>query len=309
MLKDYQTGQNFAEFLAVVKSTVGTAKNNKPYLDLRLSDGETQLSAKQWDYTGDAPKENTVIAVKATMESYQGTPQLVVEKWRPSEPGEVDPSKFIGKSPYLITAMWTELQAFLGLIKNQNLASLVDRILENNIDKFTSCPAAMGHHHNYIGGLLEHTLGVLKYALAIAPDNCNKDLLIAGAILHDFGKIDEYDWSGCTITLKPTGKLLGHIAIGYGTVNHYWSQDQSLDLDTLNGLLHLILSHHGKLEWGSPVEPKMKEAFVLHQADMMDANLWKINKAEHDAGEEQWTAKISGIGREFYVLRCNDEKR
>jgi len=305
MLKDYQPGQTLVEFLAVRKASTATAQSGKKYLNCTLSDGETELNAKQWDFTGETPKENTVIKVKADVEQYNGNNQLVIQQWRPAEPGESDPSKFIGKCPVPLELMLTELGSQLTFIQNQILSTFVHKIIDTNYEKFTTCPGAMKHHHSYIGGLFEHTLNVTARTLLIAQPGSNRDLLIAGGLLHDIGKIFEYDWSGCSIQMTTEGKLCGHIVIGVRILQAYVGSVK-LDSETYLALLHMIVSHHGKLEWGSPVEPAMKEAFALHQADVMDAHSWKIQKAEKEATGE-WTDRIYGIGREFYVYRPKNE--
>ena len=311
MIKDYQPGQTLVEFLAVHKASTAEAKNGKKYLSCTLSDGETELNAKQWDFTGEAPKENTVIKVQADIEQYNGANQLVIQKWRNAEPGESDPSKFIGKCPVPLDDMVNELGSDLTSIQDHVLSSFVHEILDSRYDKFITCPAAMRHHHAYTGGLLEHSLSVTNKALAIAPAGCNTDIIIAGGLLHDIGKIFEYDWSGCSIQMTTEGKLCGHIAIGVRIIeahNRYLATiGHELDRKIYLPLLHMIVSHHGKLEWGSPVEPVMKEAIALHQADVLDAQMWKIQKAENEATGE-WTDRIYGIGREFYVYRPKCEE-
>jgi len=307
MLKDYQPGQTLVEFLAVRKSSTATASNGKKYLSCTLSDGETEINAKQWDFDGEPPKENTVIKVKADVELFKGNNQLVIQQWRPADVGESDPSKFIGRCPRPIKDMSDELVNYLSSINSQKLSTLVHVILDNCYEKFTTCPGAMRHHHNYIGGLLEHTLSVTAMALTIAPMGSSNDLIIAGGLLHDIGKMFEYDWSGCSIQMTTEGKLCGHIAIGIRILQGY-VETTKLDYETYFALLHMIVSHHGKPEWGSPIEPVMKEAIALHQADALDAQMWKIQKAESETTGE-WTDRIYGIGREFYVYRpkCEDE--
>lgn len=291
MICDCAIGESIVGFFAVRNVNVSTARNGSTFLSCVLSDGQMELPAKQWDLVGIPPRENTVIKVQAVMDRYQGQPQLVIQRWREAEPGEYKPDQFIPKSPLDPASMWQELQCFIGQIQHPGLSRLVDIVLNNYTDAFISCPGAVKHHHAYIGGLLEHTLGVCKNALAVATDNCNKDLLLAGAILHDIGKIQTYDWKGCNITVTDEGKLLGHIVIGAKILESCMSANPPPELDkkTHNALLHLLISHHGKLEWGSPVEPMMKEAVILHAADMLDAQLWKMSRAEAEAeaGEER----------------------
>ena len=304
-IKDYTTGQTFVGFMAVRKASVQPTKNGSKFLSLDLTDGQTDIPAKQWDFTDIPPAENTVIKVKATMDQYQGQPQLIIQRWKLAEPGEADPSQFIGRCPVDIGTMMNELCSYINMIQNPDLKTLVNIIVSDNADRFIACPSAMKHHHAYIGGMLEHTLGVVSKSMAMSPVEINRDLLIAGAALHDIGKLWEYDWSGCCIQLTNEGRLHGHIAIGVKVLQSYAEYTEYVGRNIYDALLHVILSHHGRLEWGSPIEPVIKEAIIIHQADMLDVQLNKIQKAETESGDSEWTAKIYGINREFYVLREN----
>lgn len=302
MLKDYAVGQTFIDFLAVKRANIGTTTKGSTYLNCTLYDGETEMPAKQWDFVGAPPKENSVIKVEATVEQYQGNPQLIILRWRPSEPKDgVDPKKFIPVSPLSRESAEFQIKNYVNMINHPGIKQMVNACLQGYWDDFFTAPGAVNHHHNYLGGLAEHTIGVVEQALKIAPEDANKDLLIAGALLHDLGKIWEYDWkSGCTIAMTSKGRLIGHIGLELMMLAELILE---LDNETANQLLHLIASHHGKLEWGSPVEPKTKEAVILHNADILDVQLWKIARAESEAGDSEWTQKVSGLNREFYVPR------
>ncbi|MFA5451646.1 MAG: HD domain-containing protein [Dehalococcoidales bacterium] len=276
-------------------------KIGSPYLSLTLSDGETDIASKQWNYVDDPPSENTVIKVQALLETYQGEPQLNIQRWRAAEEGECL-QRFIPMSPCDIKQMKESLLVFVGSISNKGLRKLVEAVLECSMEAFCQCPAAMYHHHNYIGGLLEHTLEVVRQAQKLSfGEDINDDLLLAGAILHDIGKIWTYDWSGCSIIMTDLGKMVGHIVKGIVKVSEVGAKITELNDETIRLLLHLIASHHGKLEWGSPVEPVTKEALILHKADLADVEFWKIAKAASEVEPGQWTGKILGINREFYV--------
>jgi 3'-5' exoribonuclease len=301
-MSDYVVGQKITDFFAVKKSNIGTARNDSKYLDLRLSDGKQELSAKQWDYTGDAPQENTVIKVQAMVGSYQGKIQLTIQQWGIPAPGECNPSKFIPVCPWAKNDLLEEFFILVGMVRDNDFSSLLKTVVNSPIfEAFTVAPGAKKNHHVYLHGLLEHSIDVAKKAMAMADASTNKDLLITGALLHDIGKIQEYDWSGCVITRTASGYLIGHIVLGLMIIDGYGFCN-GIDQNKQLLLYHLIASHHGKLEFGSPVEPQTKEAVILHAADMLDFQVNVIDKAmaEADPGSV-WTGKIPGIGREFYV--------
>ena len=301
-MNTYEIGTIVTDHFAVKKSYVGTAKNEKKYLDLLLTDGKTDLQAKQWDFTGEVPKENTVVNVQALVNQYQGKLQLVIQQITEAKAGEFEPSKFIPICPTDKDTLVTEFIILSNMVKDENYSGLLKLIINSpTFITFATAPGAKSIHHAYLHGLLEHSINVTKKAIKMADSTTNKDLLITGALLHDIGKMRAYDWSGCVITTANAGWLIGHIPMGimiindlcrYGILNH----DQYLQL------LHLIASHHGKLEYGSPVEPQTKEAIILHTADMLDYQCSSVDKAIAEAvpGSE-WTAKAAGIGREFYV--------
>ncbi|MBS3969235.1 MAG: HD domain-containing protein [Clostridia bacterium] len=162
------------------------------------------------------------------------------------------------------------------------------------------------HHHAYIGGLLEHSLAVCKRSLALAELSMitiNKDLLVIGSLLHDIGKIYSYEYDKPPIRLSSEGKLLEHIVIGLNlTSDAYKNTMPLLDKEDYLHLQHMIASHHGKLEWGSPIVPKIIEAEILHTADNLDAIDFKYNKAVQDKSDNQeWSDWIKGLGKEVWV--------
>jgi 3'-5' exoribonuclease len=172
--------------------------------------------------------------------------------------------------------MLDELKNHLTEIKNPYISALVDSFVDDEefMERFSHCPAAISRHQNYLGGLLEHTLNLIhicKTLLKVHPE-LDKDLLIAGCFLHDIGKIREYEIS-TAITTSKEGQMIGHISIGQQMVEEKISKIAGFPEDLRLKLSHIILSHHGKMEWGSPKEPQFPEALAVHLADQMDAQL------------------------------------
>lgn len=303
-MNDYKVGEGITDIYAVKKSNITPARNGSNYLDLKLVDiDKNVLPAKQWDYSGPVPPENTVIKVKAMVNVYLGQKQLIVQKWEEAKLGDYVPGIFLPRCP---TSRDDLLMCFFGLVDEIQDSYYTDImryfVASEYFDPFTVAPGAKTIHHAYIGGLLEHSIDVAGKCIRMADQNIkNMDLLVTGALLHDIGKIKEYDWSGCVFTKTNQGYLLGHIALGLMMLEKY---DTGRDPEKFMLLAHMIASHHGELEFGSPVEPQTREAVILHTADMLDFQANVIDAAVEGAAGKEWTGRIQGLGREFYVGRA-----
>lgn len=303
-LKDCPIGQMFSGYLAVKLCNIRQTNQNPPkdYLDLRLTDGDTEIVARVWDHSGKAPTENSVILVSANLTQFRGENQLNISEWRQAGREEYNPRDFLPVCPYDTNILMKQLENYILQVKDIGLAHMIRSIFSKHYNKLIEAPAAISHHHAYIGGLIEHTCGVADLCLRLATPGTDKDILLTGAVLHDVAKIFDYDWSGCVMTMTDTGQLLGHITQGMMLIKSHAPYCPDISTEKLNHLLHLIASHHGKLEWGSPVEPCTLEAVLLHNADVLDVQLWKLNHARDQVSEgEKWTAIIKGLNRRFWV--------
>lgn len=257
-----------------------TRKGDK-YLDLLLFDGKTEIQAKKWDFEGEAPQKGVVLVVDGTMSEYKGTPQLTINGWRKAEPGEYSYNQFLPVTKNNVDEMFNRILNAAGTIKNENLYRLVEYILVNHKEVFKTCPAAASMHHAYLGGLLEHSLNVLNHAVYMAklsPDNIDMDLIIAGPILHDIGKIETYMWDKGVIERSIKGRLIEHVVLGCLLISRSAAELNIFPLE-IEKLLHIVVSHHGQKAWGSPVEPAIKEAMIIHRADELDAIMAKVDEA------------------------------
>lgn len=293
-IKDLSVGTRVIDFFAVREAAIRRTKNGDAYLEVKLTDGRDNIMARMWDYNYTfCPAGNTVVKVDATVGEYRGQRQLTINRIRPAEEGEYSPRDFLPTCPEDIADLGQKMAGYAAGIGNPALAEAVMQIWSDH-PEFNDAPAAMEHHHAYIGGLLHHTVNVVQKALSISEEHpeIDRDLVVAGALLHDVGKIKTYDWSGITIGMTDEGRFLGHIVLGLSLVGPYL---QSLDWLTKNKLLHIIAAHHGKLEWGSPVEPAIPEAMVVFLADLADARLYKMFNARPENGN--WSAYIPDLGR------------
>lgn len=284
-----KVGDSVNKIFAVKKCNIGVTKNGSKYLDLTLSTSKGDINAKQWDFQGEPPEENTAIVVEGVLDQYKGKPQIIINSWGVTE--DYDPKEFIPCHEDLDGLKEDFLDFIENYISNEEIKGFVLGAYKEHEYIFTHSPASVKHHHAYIGGLMEHSLNVARYSLNLASEDTNKDVLLASALLHDIGKIHCYDFSGCTIKMTTACKLFGHIILGILDLKDVAKQHEEI--------LHCIASHHGKLEFGSPVEPCTKEALILHYADMIDSQLWKVRDAEANS-EGEWTERVYGIGREFY---------
>lgn len=272
--KDCMNSQ-FIGFCVVRKGSLARTNVGKPYANLQVYDGVDQIMGRIWDYKGPIPEEGTVIKIDGVVSEYNGSPQITINRWRPAESNEYDPAQFMPVYEGDRDVLMNRLLHYINEIEDASIQSMVQEVITEKFpQEFYDAPAASSHHHNYLGGLLEHTVSVAWIATHLAVNQkqiINRDIIIAGAILHDIGKIQAYDWSGCSIRYSTDGKMVDHIPLGVMILKPYI--DKYLDNDTAQHLLHIIVSHHGLKEWGSPVEPSTQEAKIVHLADLVDARL------------------------------------
>ncbi len=264
-------------FLLLTNFAVKTTKAGKQYLDLELRDESVSLNSKMWDnfdsFISDV-KIGNIVKVTGKLDEFNNQPQIKIDRIRiATTDDKVGVDDFLAKSLRPINEMQNELATRINKIGTNFLKELLELILSGeNFVKYKKVPAGKAWHHAYVGGLLEHTLEIIKICdlmCDIHPE-INRDLLITGAILHDFGKVEELDISsGFNYTDK--GKLIGHIVIAANIVEKISSQIKDFPSDIKDQLIHLILSHQGKLEYASPVIPKTLEAIVLYHADELSA--------------------------------------
>ncbi|MHA1270575.1 MAG: 3'-5' exoribonuclease YhaM family protein [Candidatus Helarchaeota archaeon] len=206
---------------------------------------------------------------------------LKVNKIKKLDISEIDEVDYVYEIKIDIECLYAEIVEKIQSIKNEYLKKLLDLFFNDKkfVENFKNCPSASVHHHNYIGGNLEHTLGVVKVAEVISSFyKLDRDLVITGAILHDIGKFYTYDYDIKTnvISENDTGKLLGHLILSFDMINDKIKEIENFPESLKIKINHLILSHHGKIEWGSPVDPLTPEAQCLHLADLSDSRVKKM---------------------------------
>ncbi len=261
-----------------------TGKSGKSYVSLILQDKTGTIDAKIWDFSNEIEQYEAMdfVHIDARVTSFQDALQLNVSRIYKGREGEYSPEDYFPVTTKNVEAMYAEIKSFVQSLKEPNLRKLAeDFFIENKefVKSFKSHSAAKSVHHSFVGGLLEHTLSVVKlceYYTTSYPI-LNRDLLITAALFHDIGKLDElstFPENDYTVD----GQLLGHIFIGANKVNRHIQGMGKFPAKLANELIHCILAHHGELEYGSPKKPATAEALALHFADNTDAKMQTVTE-------------------------------
>ena len=276
---ELKKGQAVESTFLVREKVLTKTKSGNPYLALRLADRTGEIDGRVWDSATDfLPlfEPDDFIKVRAEVDEFQGTLQLRIVKLRKCQEEEIQLDEFLPKTPGNMEEMLAELRKIASQIHHPFLGKLLESFFadEDFVKKFKLAPAAKAVHHVYLGGLLEHTLSVVQLILLVGPryKGINQDLLIAGAILHDIGKISELSFDRSFDYTDP-GRLLGHITLTVEMIDEKIRTIPEFPQDLSLLLKHIILSHHGEYAFGSPKRPKTLEALLLHQLDDLDAKI------------------------------------
>ncbi len=272
-------------FVLVKHCDKKTAKNGSHYLDLSLADKSGEIVAKMWDFREGnfLPENNSIIKVRGVISSYNGTPQLRIDRARALwDSDAVDVSEIIPSADYDGNFMFEEILEKVNAFTNEELKTLVNAVLDEYGDKMLECPAAFKLHHAIRGGLLMHTLSIVRLCECVCSiyPVIDKELLISGAILHDVCKTDEFNIapSGLVDSYTTEGTLLGHLVMGAMAIDRI-AKENNISKDTAMLIEHMLLSHHGEPEFGAAVRPLFLEAEVLSALDSLDANIYEIENA------------------------------
>ena len=269
------------EFLAMIQHvSKGVNPNQDYYLILTLQDQSGSIDSRYWSVKDDELekfKVGMIVKVKGNVISHRKSLQFRVASIEEVK-DQIDYALFVKSGPFSKEILQEQIKAYIDQIQNSNLKLLVETILNDYEDNFYTYPAAVKNHHDYLGGLATHTLGMLKINDGICEQYSflDKDLLISGILLHDLGKLIELSGViGCEYT--PEGNLIGHISLVYGLLERY-IEKLNIQGEELMLLRHMVLSHHGKHEYGSPVLPMIAEAEILSFIDNIDARMQSFEK-------------------------------
>lgn len=302
-VSDVRPNVRFDGWLLVKEARVRASANGKTFLDAALVDRTGTIPAKVWDWSGDPPAVGTVVRVRGAGNEYNGHLQLRVESVVPARPEDgMDPSAFVPAAPETADSMLGEIEATIGELRDPSLRGIVLKLLEwaKAGGRLAAAPAAKSMHHAEVSGLLHHTVTMLRAAKALAGvyPALDKDLLYAGVVAHDLGKLDEMNVNGVGLVDGYTrdGRLIGHIVRGVVNVERAGAAaGAARERTTL--LQHLVLSHHGEAEFGSPVPPKCPEAQVLSAIDRLDAKLFQMFAALEGVKPGEFSAPVWGLDK------------
>lgn len=308
-IKELSTGQ-VTDSLYLVADRSVRAHKNKPgqYLQLQLQDRTGSIKAMYWDVPGEvaaAVHTGSVYQVQGKVENYMDDLQIRVTAIREPK-GRIDWSQFLPESPKSARELEAEFDRVAALITDADYLALVKQVRhdESLWARYAQAPAATSVHHAYLRGLLEHTVNMCRLCealVSIYPD-ANRDLLLTGAIFHDVGKVHEYD-AGPAFNKTIYGELVGHLAIGDQMVVHLAARVEGITREKVWHLRHLVLSHHGQLEFGSPILPKTLEGLLLHFADNVDAKVGTYRQAADSTPEgETLTDRVWSMDHRRFVL-------
>jgi 3'-5' exoribonuclease len=289
----------------VVSKQVKPKKTGELYLALTLGDRTGQIEAKMWDNVEeliDAFDQDDFLKIKGLINKYKNRFQLTIHKLRRMQEGEIDFADYLPKTSKNIDELWQTLTDFVSRFENPHLKSLVELFLADPgiAERYRTAPAAKTLHHAYIGGLLDHVVSLFRSCDLLCRNypQINRDLLLTGAFLHDIGKIHELTYNR-SFTYTTRGQLLGHMIIELEMLQAKLEQLPGFP-DNLKTLLeHLIISHHGQYEFGSPKLPMFPEALMLHYLDDLDSKMEAMRAHfEREAElEGPWTTYNASLGR------------
>jgi 3'-5' exoribonuclease len=288
----------------VVSKQVKPKKTGEPYLALILGDRTGQLDAKMWDNVEDAIdafEQDDFVKVKGLLNKYKNRFQITIHKLRRLGDSEVDFSDYLPKTTKDIGELWQTLATFIASFRNPHLKSLVEAFMSDPdiAEAYRNAPAAKTLHHAYIGGLLDHVVSLFRSCDLMCQNypQVNRDLLLTGAFLHDIGKIHELTYNR-SFSYTTRGQLLGHMIIELEMLQAKLAQFPDFPPELKILIEHLIISHHGEYEFGSPKLPMFPEALMLHYLDNLDSKMESMRAHfERDASEGPWTGYNSSLSR------------
>lgn len=304
LVKDFKVGTVISAQLLVTGVSKGVNANHTPYLSVELRDASGSIQGKRWNATSEDEAlfvVGNVLLVQGDVLAYKDNPQIHINEAKKLSSEEIDTTRFVAMPPISKEKLTEEFNNYVKSIKNEQCRALIDYFVRKFDSSFFVAPAAASIHHEYSSGLLMHEVTMAKLADAVSniyPD-VNRDVLLTGVFLHDIGKLIELE-GPVVFHYSLKGKLLGHISIMASLIQEA-GKELSISEELTTVLTHMILSHHGALEYGSPVLPLTKEALLLSLIDNLDSKVTCLSKALDTIEKGEFTQKIFSLdNRCFY---------
>jgi len=313
-VNEIKENEKVESIFLVKQKSISFTKAGSPYLNLTLIDKTGEVNGKVWEQAEKLAKlfqKDDFVKIQSTAVTYQNSLQLNISSIIPLSPSEIDITNFLPQAKNDIEQTFLKLKAIIEEVNNTHLKKLLDLFIADNqlIKLFKLAPAAKKMHHVYLGGLLEHTLSLSNLILQISKhyEGLNVDLLLTGGILHDIGKIHELTYSR-SFDYSDSGRLIGHITLGVEMINEKLRLIPDFPQELAVELRHLIISHHGEYQYGSPKRPKTLEAFILYYLDDLDAKVEEIQSFIQREEENQ--SKCAGYHKmlERFIYKTLDSK-
>ncbi len=313
-INQIEPGQTIDDIYIVKEPILRSTTRGDLYIAMYLSDRSGQLNGRMWQATEtiykSLPKPGFV-HIQGRSELYQNNLQIVINNTSIVDPSKVNIDDFLARTKKDVKQMFEDIKKIAGRIENPQLKALVAEFLSDSelMEKFCNAPGGMKLHHDYIGGLLEHTHNMLRVAVAILPlyPDVQPDLVLAAIVLHDIGKTEElaYDMA---FSYTDSGQLIGHISKSllmiHQKADSLRSGGTQIDQVILDAIGHIILSHHGSYEFGSPKLPATAEAFMVCYIDDLDAKINQVTSAiDNEVGDSNWTAWQNSLQTRLYRKR------
>jgi len=309
-IRDLKPGTDIEDSYVVRSKDVRQRRGGGPYLAATLGDKTGEVSALVWENVeqiGKVLEAGAVVTVKGQVQRYNNRLQVVIRRAAKVPADRVDETLYVRSSAVDVDLLWQRLTTLVEEVENEHLRQLLFRVLSEPevADRFRVAPAARGMHHAFRSGLLEHTVSMSTMGRQLAKHySLNADLVVAGCVLHDLGKIWELDISS-SIEYTDEGRLLGHLTMEVLYVDRVITEMAAFPDEIRRQLLHILLAHHGEYEYGSPRRPKTPEALLVHQMDLLDSKMAGMLEAINADGDSEaaWSPYSKIMDRFIYRRR------
>jgi 3'-5' exoribonuclease len=307
MICDMEVGDQVEGFYILKGAYPKTASNGRPFLNATLSDESGAVDAKVWDYPGPigVADEGKVIKIQGEVSEFRGSIQIIINKLRLAEErDQVDISRLVPVAPVDAEGWYREVQQLTASIEDGDYRAICDEMLSRHGKEFFSIPAAKSVHHGFINGLLMHTANMLRTAdffAGLYADVVDRSLLLAGTLLHDFAKAEEFTFSqlGLATDYSMKGQLLGHLVMGANEVAEI-AKELNVPEEKSVLLQHMLLSHHGEPEFGAAVKPMCAESELLSLIDKVDSRMEIYREAMEELEPGEFSGRIFALEKKIY---------